>query len=357
MNKRLPGRLLLGALWSLAPLLADVPSFDYLFSRPYVGLLPYQPAEGVPAYRAPRLDAPLPRPVDLAGGCIHGGGGDCQWGTLFRQKARDGRGHTFYLVEDREGRDAWILAGKGVKAEALEIRPGMGGEEITFREGEDQPEPEGGALFPLAGRRRSVLSRLRSAVAPQAGELALSIHEEALDRPLALWPSFDRSEAARVTLKVREFLATFPREEGPAAPLKLQVLRRDGDRFLVMAQGEGPDLPSRWESCGESARTFFWLDAGGLPFVFQPEVVRAGEVPGPPALVLQEAYGVQAVRGRGRRRTALVEKGLTVPDPLRRDASLGEGRVAILGFRLPMGWHRIRDARGRLRFWFASVSC
>ncbi len=76
-------------------------------------------------------------------------------------------------------------------------------------------------------------------------------------------------------------------------------------------------------------------------------------VPNSPLILEPDSLRIGVIRSFNGHRYGRLERQIRVVDPLhRKDGALGE-RV----FKIPLGWFRLRDHRGRFRFWFASESC
>lgn len=343
--------------------LADAVNTETLFSDSYEGFLYsdtdwYWSEEGVQrvaSYKTPEIEF-VSDEVQLNPICIEGGGGDCLLGVLYKQFSQDANGNKFYLVKDQTQNDVWIKLNDRKSKNFDENMVNNSGMELILSdvfEATDTSIQDG--VPNLENERKEQIKKILRPFSPKLGDIKIELPADT--KTLRVKDSHLKPEGQFLNYPLAENSYYFQSDTSRYV-INTKMFKRQDDYLVVELYAEpdisiDPALTVKDYTCGGPNTNFVWLDAKG----FEVEFIKADESYHPIEFLLGEfgrSYSVKELKTFNGNSYALIQEHLSVLNPF---IVPGEDRVKRDDYTVPYKWIKIRDNKGRLRFWFASYSC
>lgn len=342
---------------------ADAINTEVLFSDSYQGyaynqrdIYWYQEASyKVVSYRAPGLDS-VSVEVELNPICVEGGGGDCVMGVPYKKLTKDAEGNTFYLVKDKNQQDTWVQSNEWDPRDFDRVMIDNTGMELILSDAFDMTDTSIEDNVPnIQQEREGQIEKILRSFSPQLG--AIRIELSADTKILRVKDSYLNPEGQFLEYPLSKDSYYFE-ENTDRYVIETTVFKRKGDYLLVELYTEPnisiePTLTVKDYTCGGPNTNYVWLNTKGL----EVEFIKADESYHPIEFLLGEfgrSYSVKEVKIFNGNSYALIQEHLSVLNPF---VIPDEDRVKRDDYTIPYKWIKIRDNKGRLRFWFGSYSC
>lgn len=342
---------------------ADGINTEVLFSDSYEGYLHnekdiywYEESSyKVTSYAAPDIAAQS-AVVELNPICVEGGGGDCAMGVLYKKLSKDAGGNTFYLVKDKNQQEVWVLSNEW---EARDFDKSMienNGMDLVFSGSFEMTDTSIQDGVPnLENERQEQIKKILRPFSPKLGDIKIELPSDT--KTLRVKDSHLKPEGQFLNYPLAENSHYF-RSDISRYVINTKMFKRQGDYLVVGLYSEpdisiAPSLTVRDYACGGPDWNYVWLDAKGL----QVEFIKYDIQYPPIEHLLGEfgrSYSVKEIKEFNGNSYALIQEHLSVINPF---VVPGENRVNREDYIVPYKWIKIRDPKGRLRFWFVSYSC
>lgn len=342
---------------------ADAVNTEVLFSDSYQGyaynqgdIYWYQETSyKVVSYKAPGLDS-VSVEVELNPICVEGGGGDCAMGVLYKKLSDDAKGNTFYLVTDKNQQDVWVLSNEWEARDFDKRMIENNGMDLVFSDSFEMTDTSIQDGVPnLENERQEQIKNILRPFSPKLGDIKIELPVDT--KTLRVKDSHLKPEGQFLNYPLAENSHYF-RSDTSRYVIDTKMFKRQGD-YLVVGLYSEPDisiassLTVKDYECAGPDWNYVWLDAKGLQVEYSATDVEYSPI----EHLLGEfgrSYSVKEIREFNGNSYALIQEHLSVINPF---VVPDENRVKREDYIVPYKWIKIRDNKGRLRFWFASYSC
>jgi hypothetical protein len=336
---------------------ADAINTEMLFSDSYQGyaynqrdIYWYQEASyKVLSYKAPGLDS-VSVEVELNPICVEGGSGDCAMGVLYKKLSEDAKGNTFYLVTNKNQQDVWVHSNEWETRDFDKRMIENNGMDLVFSDSFEMTDTSIQDGVPnLENERKEQIEKILRSFSPQLGDIKIELPADT--KTLRVKDSHLKPEGKFLDYPLSKDSYYF-QENTNRYVIETTVFKRQGNYMLVRLNSI-PGLTVRDYQCTGDDWNYVWLDAKGL----QVESSEADLQYPPIERLLEEfgrSYSVKEVKLFNGNSYALIQERLSVLNPF---VAPDDDRVKRDDYTIPYKWIKIRDNKGRLRFWFASYSC
>jgi hypothetical protein len=303
-------------------------------------------ASRVTSYKKPEIES-VSDEVQLNAVCITDRGGDCFGGVLYKEFREDLKGNKFYLVKDQYRKEVWVKM-NAYKAKVFDsILIDQEGEGVVLSNNFDATDTSLDDGVPdLEMERNKQLKKILRPFSSKMGSVDVKVPGNT--KVLRVKDSYLKPEGQFLDYLLSENSYYF-KEEINEYHIDSVMYKRYKEYALVRLYA-APGLTVGEDVCGGSDLNYVWLDTKG----FEVEFTESVEVNHPIELLVTEfgrSYSVEEVKEFNGNRYALVLEHLTVINPF---IQPDEDRVKSDDYTIPYGWIKIRDDRGRLRFWFSN---
>lgn len=337
--------------------LADAVNTEILFSDSYEGFLYSDTdwywsevgAQRVASYKTPEIEF-VSDDVQLNPICIEGGGGDCLLGVLYKKFSQDANGNKFYLVKDQTQNDVWIKVNDRKSKNFDESMVNNSGMELILSdvfEATDTSISDG--VPDLEPERNKQLKKILHNFSPQLGVVTLTVPGDT--KVLKVKDSHLTPDSQFLNYPLSKDSYYYQKENNNYL-INTTMFKRQGN-YMVVELHSIPGLIVRDYECAGLDSNYVWLDTKGMEI----ESIKADVHYPPIEFLLGEfgrSYSVKEIKVFNGNSYALIQEHLSVLNPF---VAPDEDRVKREGYTVPYKWIKIRDDKGRLRFWFSSYSC
>lgn len=343
---------------------SDAVDTDTIFSDAYLGFLPTatQEANQFWSESYPKLSNALISPeangvtteIEVTTHCLRGGGGDCETGVLFKKKSTDAAGNQFYLVKNTDNKEFWIQA-NGLKPFLFDDLVGEQGADFVEAPNfttTDRAHEDG--VPDLSSNLNDLFQKVVEPIAPDFGRVKLTLPDDT--KPLSVldankpltdtfvpYPlqvlidaklAYKDTRTKTVTIELPVFKVS--------GSLALVTIPMYGERSVFTSGCEEPDLAYVWLETNETS-AIFEKDPYGTPYAYNPQNRLIG-------WTSEKVVQLKKFNGNT---YALIAKEVEVRNPVLTD---GSGMFSTTHL-FPYKWVKVRDSKGRMRFWFQNYSC
>lgn len=324
---------------------ADAVDQTLIFEDKYIGyLINYNHASTITAYQQANLDSKIAEPVHLLHGCTIGSSSDCTDGTPYKKISEDKSGNIFYLVKTEQKQAVWILPPHNSQTGKFEIDVNMGGSEVIFSEAHAQTNTDIQDKVPSVRTEQiAAFKKMDAALSHLRGNVDITLTTET---HFKIWPSSVKPPSNSILISKENLVALGEQKEGNI--LRLEFLRATGNYLLIKGSGTSEKIFTS-ASGMDYENTYFWLDVSNLRTskeVTAPDFDSSYYDP----LILTQSEGVEKIQTFNGNQYALISTYYSAIDP--DNFNKTENTFANLTFSVPLYWAKIRDANGKLRFWF-----
>lgn len=343
---------------------SDAVNTDALFSDAYLGFLPVGTEEANQFWPKsyPKISNALISPdknsstmeIEVTAHCLRGGGGDCESGVLFKQKSTDATGNHFYLVKNADNNEFWI--------QANEFNPFLfddllGEHGADFLEAPDFASTDSShedGVPDLSSNLNNLFEKTVAPIAPDFGRVKLTLSDNT--KPLAVLDANRPLTDTFVPYPLQVLIdANLAHADSIAKniTIELPVFKRSGSLALVAVPMHG-ELTVFTGGCEEPDLAYVWLETKGISAMFEKDPYGAPHAYNPQNhLIGWTSEEVVQLKKFNSNTYALIAREVEIRNPVLTDGS------GIFSTRhlFPYRWVKIRDGKGRMRFWLQNYSC
>lgn len=338
-------------------LAADAINTEELFSDNYQGYVYNQndiywyqeKSYRVMSYKSPNLDS-VSIEVELNPICIEGGGGDCGMGVLYKKLIQDAKGNHFYLVKDKNQQDVWIHSNDWEARDFDKRMIDFNGMDLILSDSFDTTDSSiKNAVPSLENERNKKIKEILQPFSSKLGGIRIEVPGDT--KALQVKDSHLQPEGQFLDYLLSTESYYFQKDTNSYV-IETTIFKRQG-RYMLVELNSMPGLTVRDYECAGLDSNYFWLDTKGLDVEF----IEAETSYSPVNFLLDEfsrSYSVKEIKTFNGNAYALIQEHLSVLNPF---VVPDENRAKRNDYIIPYKWIKIRDDKGRLRFWFANYSC
>lgn len=324
---------------------ADSVNQSLIFEDNYIGyLINYDHTSNIVGYRQANLESKITEPIQLLHGCTIGSASDCTNGTPYKKTSTDKNGNIFYLVKTKQKQEVWTLPPTTVETGKFDIDVKLGGSEIIFAEDNAQTNTDIQDKVPAVRAEQLIaFQKMHAALSNNRGTVNITLSTETTFK---IWPSSEKATSTPILINKDNLVNLGELKEGNI--LRLEFLRTSGNYLLIKGSGTSEKIFTVASGI-DYENTYFWLDISNLNAtkeVTPPDFDSGYYDP----LVITQSEGVEKIQTFNGNQYALISAYYTAIDP--NSFNKAENTFANLTFSIPLYWVKIRDAKGKLRFWF-----